>query len=114
MKKQQKSGGIECWQRKQMKKSRINKYIKTLKPLILQQQAAAIYWFYLRSSPPEAIRLTLLRLIMKPVSAKNIKKYLWYKLIEKQGEDNVKTLVNTLADLADGKKRIIKQKTERN
>jgi hypothetical protein len=89
-----------------MRKSRIYKYIKTLKPKRTQQQALAIYWFYLRSSPPEAIRLTLLGLIMKPVSAKNIKDYLWYKLIEKQGEDNVKMLVNTLADLADGKKRI--------
>ena len=97
-----------------MKQNRVNKYIRKLKPRRLRQQAAAIYWFYLRSTPPEGLRLTLLQVIMKPTSARNLKDRLWYKLIEKYGQDKVEELVNTLTDLADGKKRIKKTKTERN
>jgi hypothetical protein len=38
------------------------------------------------------------------------REHLWFELIKKHDEDNVQVLVNTLAYLAEGKKRIKKQK----
>ena len=93
-----------------MKQTRVNKYIKTLKPKRLRQQAAGIYYFYLRNTPPEQLRLALLKSIMKPMKQVGTKDYLWEKLIEKYGQDKVEELINTLADLADGKKRMRKSK----
>ena len=93
-----------------MKKSRINKYIKTLKPKRLRQQAAGIYYFYLRNTPPEQLRLALLKAITKPMKQLGTKDYLWEKLIEEYGQDKVEEVVNTLADLNNGKKRIRRKK----
>ena len=39
-----------------------------------------------------------------------MKEYLWNQIIKKHGEDKVKKLVGTLADLTDGKKRMKRRK----